>query len=367
MRVVRTTSAGVDTQATTIAGVGDGTITLGDNLTVAKPAGSLVVLQQRNIEIRDSAATSNNRNLVANGTSAIIDCAIRSVRSASSGTRAITNGTSHTVQGSATISGCFSGIDSGTSHRAGRCDHIGLHWHHLRHLARCRGCGHQGCSMASAPAPRTSCGVCGHRWMLLAAPGALHDAGQRSSVDGMASTGLPTRSWRHPVSLVALQYRVNTADDSVFSYATPANGTDVYSVYKLNVAPAVFAPRVEIWPTGYEAAGTAEVTRRYPSTYIYGEYPRTWCNGGKTQSQTSVLPTGHTVGGQMIFEQHADIITAGVKANYCWNWVAVPVRSAVISERGSRSTFARTRASLVIPRRRWCRSWTRCTTAPILM
>ena len=27
----------------------------------------------------------------------------------------------------------------------------------------------------------------------------------------------------------------------------------------------------------------------------------------------------------MIFEQHADIISAGVKANYCWNWVAVPV------------------------------------------
>ncbi|HPM22223.1 MAG TPA: hypothetical protein PLY35_13400, partial [Thermotogota bacterium] len=120
-------------------------------------------------------------------------------------------------------------------------------------------------------------------------------------------------------------YRVDAADDSVFSYSTPANGTDVYSVYKLNVAPAVATPRVEIWPSGYEAAGTGEVTRRYPSTYIYGSYPRTWCNGGKTQSQTSVLPTGHTVGGQMIFEQHADIITAGVKANYCWNWVAVPV------------------------------------------
>ena len=92
---------------------------------------------------------------------------------------------------------------------------------------------------------------------------------------------------------------------------------DVYSVYKLNVAPAVATPRVEIWPSGYEAAGTGDVTRRYPSTYIYGSYPRTWCNGGKTQSQTSVLPTGHTVGGQMIFEQHADIVTAGNKALYC--------------------------------------------------
>jgi hypothetical protein len=27
----------------------------------------------------------------------------------------------------------------------------------------------------------------------------------------------------------------------------------------------------------------------------------------------------------MIFEQHADIVTAGNKALYCWNWVAVPV------------------------------------------
>jgi hypothetical protein len=116
VRVIRTTSAGINTQATTIAAVGDGTITLADNLTVAKPAGSMVVLEQRNIEIRDSAATSNNRNLIANGTGAVLDCAIRSLRSATSGTRGIYSGTSHTVQGSAVIIGCGCGIYYGTSH-----------------------------------------------------------------------------------------------------------------------------------------------------------------------------------------------------------------------------------------------------------
>jgi hypothetical protein len=292
VQVVRTTSAGVNTQATTIAAVDDGTITLSDNLTVAKPAGSLVVLQQRNIEIRDSAATSDGRNLVANGTSAIIDCAIRSMRSAASGTRGIGYGTSHVVQGSATISGCSRGIFSGTSHI-------------VQGSATISGCSY-GIGSGTSHIVQGSATISGCSYGIYQSANAL--VAHTATISGCATN-----------------YRVDTADDSVFSYTTPVGGTDVASVYKLNVAPAVATPRVEIWPVGYTAAGTAEVTRRYPSTYIYGSYPRTWCNGGKTQSQTSVLPTGHTVGGQMIFEQHADIITAGVKANYCWNWVAVPV------------------------------------------
>ena len=164
------------------------------------------------------------------------------------------------MQGSATISGCANGIYGGTSHT-------------VQGSATISGC---------------SVGISQSANALVA-----HTA---------SITGCNTN------------YRFDTADDSVFSYATPANGTLVYSVYKRNVAPAVATPRVEIWPTGYEAAGTAEVTRRYPSTYIYGEYPATWCNGGKTQQQNTVLPSGHTTGGQMIFEQHADIVTAGNKA-----------------------------------------------------
>jgi hypothetical protein len=314
VQVVRTTSAGVDTQLTTISAVGDGTITLADNLTVAKPAGSLVVLGQRNIEIRDSAATSNNRNLVANGTSAIIDCAIRSLRSVASGTRGIYAGTSHVVQGSATISGCTYGIGGGTSHT-------------VQGSATISGCTY-GIYGGTSHTVQGSAVISGCTYGI-GGGGTSHTV-QESAVISGCGYGIydAANAYVAPtvtVSGCTTNYRCDTADDSVFSYATPTDGTLVYSVYKLNVAPEVFAPRVEIWPTGYEAAGTGDVTRRYPSTYIYGSYPRTWCNGGKTQSQTSVLPTGHTVGGQMIFEQHADIVTAGVKANYCWNWVAVPV------------------------------------------
>ena len=397
VRVIRTTSAGVDTQATTIAAVGDGTITLSDNLTVAKPAGSLVVLEQRNIEIRDSAATSDTRNIIANGTGAVLDCAIRSLRSSTSGTRGIYggtsnivqgsavisgctygihlgtsntvqgsavisgciygivvgtshtvqgsatilgcaigiySGTSHTVQGSATISGCTSGIAAGTSHTVqgsaviSGCTY-GIHLgtsNTVQGSATILGCAigiYQGTShtvQGSATISGCSYGIA---------------AGTSHTVQGSATiSGCNTGIYQSANALVAhtasitgctTNYRVDTADDSVFSYATPTDGTLVFATYKLNVAPTVATPRVEIWPSGYEAAGTGDVTRRYPSTYIYGSYPRTWCNGGKTQSQTSVLPTGHTVGGQMIFEQDAGIITAGVKANYCWNWVAVPV------------------------------------------
>lgn len=313
VRVVRTTSAGVNTQATTIAAVGDGTITLGDNLTVAKPAGSLVVLAQRNIEIRDSAATSDNRPLIANGTGAVLDCAVRSMRSADSGTRGIYGGTSHIVQGSAVISGCSYGIIHGTSHTVqgsaviSGCN-LGIGYgtsYTVQGSAVISGCP-TGIAYGTSHVVQGSATISGCTYGIYQSANAL--VAHTASITGCATN-----------------YRVDTADDSVFSYATPTDGTLVLATYKLNVAPAVATPRVEIWPTGYEAAGTGEVTRRYPSTYIYGEYPRTWCNGGKTQSQSSVLPTGHTVGGQMIFEQHADIITAGVKANYCWNWVAVPV------------------------------------------
>ncbi|HPM22120.1 MAG TPA: hypothetical protein PLY35_12850, partial [Thermotogota bacterium] len=366
VRVIRTTSAGADTQATTIAAVGDGTITLGDNLTVAKPAGSLVVLQQRNIEIRDSAATSNDRNLIANGTGAVLDCALRSLRSATAGTRGIIYGTSHTVQGSATISGCSYGISAGTSHTVqGSATISGCSYgiyvgtsHVVQGSATISGCSYgiyggtshivqdsatiSGCligiyggtsNILQGSAVISGCTygigygtshiVQGSATILGCTRGIIY--GTSHTVQGSATiSGCTVGIYQSDNALVAhtasitgctTNYCVDTDDASVFSYATPASGTDVYGTYKLNVAPAVFAPRVEIWPTGYEAAGTGDVTRRYPSTYIYGEYPRTWCNGGKTQSQSSVLPTGHTVGGQMIFEQHADIITAGVKAN----------------------------------------------------
>ena len=313
VRVIRTTSAGVNTQATTIAGVGDGTITLGDNLTVAKPAGSLVVLEQRNIEIRDSAATSTNRNLIANGTGAVLDCAIRSLRSAESGTRAIFSGTSHTVQGSATISGCSSGIYVGTSHV-------------VQGSATISGCS-SGIYVGTSHVVQGSAVISGCIYAIMY--GTSHVVQESAVISGCTRAIYQSANAlvAHTASITGCttNYQVDTADDSVFSYTTPSDGTDVFADYKLNVAPAVATPRVEIWPVGYTAAGTAEVTRRYPSTYIYGSYPRTWCNGGKTQSQTSVLPTGHTVGGQMIFEQHADIVTAGNKALYCWNWVAVPV------------------------------------------
>jgi len=397
VRVIRTTSAGVDTQLTTISAVGDGTITLSDNLTVAKPAGSLVVLEQRNIEIRDSAVTSNTRNIIANGTGAVLDCAIRSLRSVASGTRGIYGGTSHIVQGSATISGCTNGIIYGTSHTVqGSAVISGCTWgiyqgtsHIVQGSATISGCSTgiyigtshtvqgsaviSGCTygintgtshtvQGSAVISGCLTGIYGGTSHTVQGSAVISgctygiNTGTSHTVQGSAVisgctygiiygtshtvqgsaviSGCTNGIYRVPNAYVAdtatvssntTHYRVDTADDSVFSYATPANGTDVYADYKINVAPAVATPRVEIWPSGYEAAGTGDVTRRYPSTYIYGSYPRTWCNGGKTQSQSSVLPTGHTVGGQMIFEQHADIITAGVKANYCWNWVAVPV------------------------------------------
>jgi hypothetical protein len=334
VRVVRTTSAGVDTQATTIAEVGDGTITLADNLTVAKPAGSLVVLEQRNIEIRDSAATSNDRNLIASGTGAVLDCAIRSLRSDASGTRAIYLGTSYVVQESAVISGCTYGINGGTSHvvqgsaviSGCTCGIISGTSHIVQGSAVISGCTN-GIIYGTSHTVQGSATISGCTHGINS--GTSHTVQGSATISG-CTVGISQSAnalVAHTASITGCNtnYRVNTADDSVFSYTTPVGGTLVDSVYKLNVAPAVATPRVEIWPSGYEAAGTGDVTRRYPSTYIYGSYPRTWCNGGKTQSQSSVLPTGHTVGGQMIFEQHADIISAGVKANYCWNWVAVPV------------------------------------------
>ena len=64
--------------------------------------------------------------------------------------------------------------------------------------------------------------------------------------------------------------QVDTTNDSVFSYVTLTGPTMlVHADHKLNVAPTVWAPRVEFLPDGYAPAGTGTATRRYQVRYLF--------------------------------------------------------------------------------------------------
>jgi len=99
-----------------IAAIGSGTIAFQGGLSAAKTLGSYVVLTQRNIEICDAitSTTGQERPLIRYGTGAVIDCALRRFLTGYQ-FYGIADGTSHTVQGSAVISGCNTGTSFNAS------------------------------------------------------------------------------------------------------------------------------------------------------------------------------------------------------------------------------------------------------------
>jgi hypothetical protein len=233
--------------------VEDGVIHLATGLTKAKSAGALVCLTRRNVEL----LTTNGGYLFRNGTGAVLDSV--SMRSTSGNGAMIGYGTSHTVQGSTVFSNSSDCIQYGTSHT-------------LQGNTVATGC-YTVVSVGTSHTVQDNTVICGGSCGIYT--GSSHIIQGNVVISG-CSTGIGSGTTVINNQLICNDASINGVEKVMqannknsSSWWYDVNLTNyttlVYQPLRNDITAIYATPRTEIWPKGYEPAGTGTDDRKYPT------------------------------------------------------------------------------------------------------